>query len=43
MIQDVGNVEVFELFETDTKNAMQRVPVVFESRYRLFIAPAGIS
>ena len=26
MIKDMGNVELFELLETDPQNAMQRVP-----------------
>ena len=35
MIKDMGNVELFELFETDQKNAMQRVLIVLESRHHL--------
>ena len=30
MIQDVGNVELFELLETDTKNAVQEMPIILE-------------
>ena len=31
MIKDMGTVELFELSETDPKNAMQRVLIVLES------------
>ena len=30
MIQDVGNVELFELFETEPKDAVQRMPIILE-------------
>ena len=30
MIQDVGNVELFELFETDTQNAVQSMLIILE-------------
>ena len=30
MIQDVGNVKLFELFETDPKTAVQRMPIILE-------------
>ena len=30
MIQDVGNVELFELFETDPKDAVHRMPFILE-------------
>ena len=30
MIQDVGNVELFELFETDPKTRWQRMPNILE-------------
>ena len=30
MIQDVGNVELFELFETDSQDAVQRMPIILE-------------
>ena len=35
MIQDVGNVELFELFETDPKTQCKKWPFVLESRHRL--------
>ena len=35
MIKDMGNVELFELCETNPKNAMQRMPSLLESRHRL--------
>ena len=30
LIQDVGNVELFELLETDPKNAVQSMPIILE-------------
>ena len=30
MIQDVGNIELFELLETDFKNAVQSIPIILE-------------
>ena len=30
MIQDVGNVELFELLETDSQNAVQSMPIILE-------------
>ena len=30
MIQDVGNIELFELLETDLKNAVQSMPIILE-------------
>ena len=42
MITDMGNVELLELFETDSKNAMQRMPFVLESRHRLFHLRASL-
>ena len=30
MIQDVGNVELFELFETDPQDAVQSMPIILE-------------
>ena len=42
MIKDMGNVELFELFETDPKNAMQRVLVVLESRHHLLHLRASL-
>ena len=35
MIKDMGNVELFELFETDPKTQCKRVLIVLESRHRL--------
>ena len=34
MIQDVGNAELFELFETDPKTQWQRMPIILEWRHR---------
>ena len=30
MIKDVGNVELFELFETDPKSSAQSMPIILE-------------
>ena len=35
MIQDVGNIELCELLETETQNAVQSVPLKLEYRYDL--------
>ena len=42
MIKDMGNVELFELVETDPKNAMQRVLILLESRHRLLHLRASL-
>ena len=42
MILDMDNVELFELFETDPKNAMQRMPIVMESRHCLLHLRASL-
>ena len=36
MIQEVGNIELFELLETDPQNAVQSMPIILECRHRLF-------
>ena len=43
MIRDMGNVELFELYETILKSAMLRMPSLLESRHRLLHLRAGIS
>ena len=35
MIQHMGNVELFELFETDPLDAVQRMPITLEWRHCL--------
>ena len=35
MIQDVGNIELCELLETEPKNAVQSVPIILEDRHDL--------
>ena len=42
MIEDMGIVELFALFETEPEHAMQRVFVILEIRH-YSIAHAGIS
>ena len=41
-IQDAGNVELFELFETDTKNAVQSMLVILERRHRVLHMRASL-
>ena len=41
MIQDVGNIELCELLETEPKNAVQSMPIILEYRYTT--ARAGTS
>ena len=35
MIQDVGNIELCELLETEPKNAVHSMPIILEHRHRL--------
>ena len=42
MIKDMGNVELFELCETNPKSAMQRMPSLLESRHRLLHLRASL-
>ena len=35
MIQDVGNIELCELLETEPKNAVHSVPIILDHRHRL--------
>ena len=42
MIKDMGNVELFELLETEPKNAMQRVLIVLEIRHYLLHMRASL-
>ena len=42
MIQEVGNVQLFELFETDTKTQCKSMPIILEWKAS-YIVHAGIS
>ena len=42
MIQDMGNVELFELCETIPESAMQRMPSLLESKHRLLHLGASL-
>ena len=35
MIQEVGNIELFEVLETDTQNAVHFMPIFLERWHRL--------
>ena len=42
MIQDVGNVELFKLFETDPMTQCKRMPIILERRHRLLHMRASL-
>ena len=42
MIQDVGNVELSELIETDPKTQCKRMPIILERRHRLLHMRASL-
>ena len=42
MIQDMGNVKLFELFETDAKTQCKALPIILERRHRLLHLRASL-